>query len=73
MSRIHTGSCRSQSSSRSSSCRPVTLLNGDYDRVWEATKEAVAAICAGREGGELGGTAESIYRFDETVDNTRGV
>jgi L-fuconolactonase len=44
---------------------PVALLNGDYDRVWKATKEAVAAIAPEGEAALLGGTAARIYRFDQ--------
>ena len=42
---------------------PVALLNGDYDRVWDATRRVVEAI-AGRDADALlGENAARVYRF----------
>jgi L-fuconolactonase len=40
---------------------PVALLNGDYDRVWQTTREVVAAVAPGDEDALLGGTAARVY------------
>ncbi len=46
---------------------PVALLNGDYDRVWRATRDVVAAVAPGHEEALLGGTATRVYRLaDDT-------
>jgi L-fuconolactonase len=43
---------------------PVLLLNGDYDRVWDA--ERTLASLAGRDAGALlGENAARIYRFSD--------
>jgi L-fuconolactonase len=42
---------------------PVALLNGDYDRVWEATRSVVAEVARGSEDALLGGTASRVYRL----------
>lgn len=44
---------------------PVALLNGDYDRVWEAQRRVVATVAPGKEGALLGGTACRVYRLSE--------
>lgn len=44
---------------------PVALLNGDYDRVWDATRRAVEAV-AGRDADALlGENAARVYRFSD--------
>jgi L-fuconolactonase len=46
---------------------PVLLLNGDYDRVWDATTRIVEAI-AGRDASDLlGENAARVYRFTEAT------
>ena len=40
---------------------PVALLNGDYDRVWDAQRRVVAAVAPGAEDALLGGTASRVY------------
>jgi L-fuconolactonase len=40
---------------------PVALLNGDYDRVWRATRQVVAEVAAEHEQALLGGTATHVY------------
>jgi L-fuconolactonase len=40
---------------------PIALLNGDYDRVWEATRLVVASTADEYEQALLGGTAERVY------------
>jgi L-fuconolactonase len=42
---------------------PVALLNGDYDRVWQMTRELVAAVAPEHEQALLGGTAARVYRL----------
>jgi L-fuconolactonase len=42
---------------------PVALLNGDYDRVWQATTEVVVAVAGDSAGLLLGETASRVYRF----------
>ena len=44
---------------------PVALLNGDYNRVWDAQCRVVAAVAPGEEVALLGGTASRIYRLSE--------
>ena len=44
---------------------PVALLNGDYDRVWEATRRVVTLVAPGSEDALLGGTASRVYRLSE--------
>jgi L-fuconolactonase len=41
---------------------PVLLLNGDYDRVWEATR-TLAEVARGDAAALLGENASRIYRF----------
>lgn len=41
---------------------PVLLLNGDYDRVWDATKELVERLAAVDAAALLGGNAARVYR-----------
>ena len=49
---------------------PVLLLNGDYDRVWDATTRIVEAI-AGRDASDLlGKNAARVYRFTSTEATT---
>jgi L-fuconolactonase len=40
---------------------PVALLNGDYDRVWEATRLLAASAPGHDESALLGGTAVRVY------------
>jgi L-fuconolactonase len=42
---------------------PVALLNGDYDRIWEATTRIVETIAPGDEAALLGGNATRLYRL----------
>ena len=42
---------------------PVALLNGDYDRVWQATARLVKTLAPGHEEALLGGNAARIYRL----------
>jgi L-fuconolactonase len=44
---------------------PVALLNGDYDRVWDAQRRVVSAVASGAEDALLGGTASRVYRLAE--------
>jgi L-fuconolactonase len=44
---------------------PVALLNGDYDRVWDAQRKVVEAVAPGQEATLLGGTASRVYRLSE--------
>jgi L-fuconolactonase len=44
---------------------PVALLNGDYDRVWDATRRVVESV-AGRDADALlGKNAARVYRFSD--------
>jgi L-fuconolactonase len=45
---------------------PVLLLNGDYDRVWDATRRLVEAVAPGDEAALLGENAARVYRFAGT-------
>jgi L-fuconolactonase len=47
---------------------PVALLNGDYDRVWEATRQVVETIAGADSDGLLGENAARIYRFADATD-----
>jgi L-fuconolactonase len=40
---------------------PVALLNGDYPRVWQATRELLAPLSEGERSAILTGTAERLY------------
>jgi L-fuconolactonase len=42
---------------------PVALLNGDYDRVWQATLRLVERLAPGHEDALLGGNAARVYRL----------
>jgi L-fuconolactonase len=42
---------------------PVLMLNGGYDRVWEATTRIVEAIAPGDEAALLGENAARVYNF----------
>ena len=44
---------------------PVALLNGDYDRVWDAQRRVVSAVAPGEEDALLGGTASRVYGLSE--------
>jgi len=49
---------------------PVALLNGDYDRVWDATRRVVEAV-AGRDADALlGENAARVYCFPDTPATT---
>jgi L-fuconolactonase len=43
---------------------PVALLNGDYDRVWQATSEVLVALAPDAASLLLGETARRVYRFE---------
>jgi L-fuconolactonase len=49
---------------------PVALLNGDYARVWDATRTAVQMLAPGHAGALLGSNACRIYRLE--VPGCRG-
>lgn len=42
---------------------PVALLNGDYDRVWDATRRVVEAVAGSDADALLGENAARVYRF----------
>jgi L-fuconolactonase len=42
---------------------PVLLLNGDYDRVWNATRLVVESIAGDDADALLGKNAARVYRF----------
>jgi L-fuconolactonase len=42
---------------------PVALLNGDYDRVWQAARRLVEQLAPGDEDALLGGNAARLYRI----------
>lgn len=42
---------------------PVTLLNGDYATVWDATNELLAGLSPDERARVLGGTATDVYRL----------
>jgi len=42
---------------------PVALLNGDYDRVWEATRRLVEELAPGEQAGLVGDNAVRVYRI----------
>jgi L-fucono-1,5-lactonase len=44
---------------------PVALLNGNYDRVWDAQRRVVEAVAPDEEAALLGGTASRVYRLSE--------
>ena len=44
---------------------PVALLNGDYDRVWTATRQVAEAIAGADANGLLGENAARVYRFTD--------
>jgi L-fuconolactonase len=43
---------------------PVALLNGDYARVWDATRKVVQIVAPGCAGALLGSNARLIYQLD---------
>jgi L-fuconolactonase len=43
---------------------PVALLNGDYARVWDATRTAVQTLAPGHAEALLGSNAQRIYHLD---------
>jgi L-fucono-1,5-lactonase len=45
---------------------PVALLNGDYDRVWDATRQIVETVAPGDTPALLGGNAARVYGFAKT-------
>ena len=49
---------------------PVALLNGDYDRVWTATRQVVEAIAGADADGLLGENAARVYRFTDARTTT---
>ena len=51
---------------------PVALLNGDYDRVWSATRTIAETIADSDAGALLGENAARVYRFaDVDTRSTR--
>jgi L-fuconolactonase len=46
---------------------PVSLLNGDYDRVWQVTSDVVGALAPNAANLLLGETACRVYRFDKPL------
>ena len=46
---------------------PVALLNGDYDRVWNATKHVVDTVAPDEADQLLGGTAARLYQFERAM------
>jgi len=40
---------------------PVALLNGDYERVWEATRRLVEELAPGEQAGLVGDNAARVY------------
>jgi L-fuconolactonase len=49
---------------------PVALLNGDYDRVWDATRAIVDRVAAADADALLGENAARIYRLTEDRTTT---
>lgn len=49
---------------------PVALLNGDYDRVWDATRQIVDLVAGADSDGLLGENAARIYRFADISEPT---
>jgi L-fucono-1,5-lactonase len=49
---------------------PVLLLNGDYDRVWDATRHIADAIASADADALLGENAARVYRFTGARDTT---
>jgi L-fuconolactonase len=49
---------------------PVLLLNGDYDRVWDATTRLAEAIAGSDAGALLGENAARVYRFTDAEATT---
>jgi L-fuconolactonase len=47
---------------------PVALLNGDYDRVWQATAEALAAAAPNASSLLLGENAHRVYRLGPLLE-----
>jgi L-fuconolactonase len=45
---------------------PVSLLNGSYTKVWEATMRVVHEVAPDGADRILGGTARTLYRLDDT-------
>jgi L-fuconolactonase len=43
---------------------PVLLLNGDYERVWSATRELVAELAPAEQEALLHGTARKLYHLE---------
>lgn len=42
----------------------MSLLNGDYDGVWQATSDVLAALAPNAASLLLGETARRVYRFE---------
>lgn len=49
---------------------PVALLNGDYDRVWDATRRVVELVAARDASALLGENAARVYRFSDAPATT---
>ena len=47
---------------------PVALLNGDYDRVWQATAQVLAAAAPDTASLLLGGNAQRVYRLEPPLE-----
>ena len=50
---------------------PVALLNGDYDRVWSATRELAERVAGDEASALLGENAVRVYGFARALDVTR--
>jgi len=46
---------------------PVALLNGEFDRVWAMTAQALCAAAPGAREQLLGGNAGRVYRLGQAV------
>jgi L-fucono-1,5-lactonase len=49
---------------------PVALLNGDYDRVWDATRRVVEAVAGCDADALLGENTARVYRFSDAPATT---
>lgn len=49
---------------------PVALLNGDYDRVWQATADTLAAAAPNASSLLLGENARRVYRLEPPLETS---
>jgi L-fuconolactonase len=49
---------------------PVALLNGDYDRVWQATADTLAAAAPNASSLLLGENAQRVYRLEPPLETS---